>query len=150
VVAEAKTEALAECGVEGILAGVPEGCVAEVVAEPDRLGQILVQPKRAGDDPRDSGRLQRVGHPGAVVVALWIDEDLGLALQPAERFRVHDPVAVALERRAHRTRLLVALAPAGLVRANGKRREPGVLLLAHTRLERISDPPRQLGHHVPA
>jgi hypothetical protein len=32
------------------------------------------------------------------VVALEVDEDLGLVLEPAERGRVHDPVAVALVR----------------------------------------------------
>ena len=49
------------------------------------------------DDLRD---LQRVGQPRAVVVALGRDEDLRLVLQAAERLGVHDPVAVALQRRA--------------------------------------------------
>ena len=88
-------------GVERLLAGVPERRVPRVVAEPDRLDEILVQPQRARDDPRDPGRLERVGHPRAVVVAGGVDEDLRLALQAPERLRMHDPVAVALERRAH-------------------------------------------------
>ena len=47
---------------------------------------------------RDDGRdLERVGQPGAVVVARRGDEDLGLVLQPPERGGVEDPVAVALE-----------------------------------------------------
>ena len=40
---EAAAAALAQGGVERLLAGVAEGRVAEVVAEPDRLGQVLVQ-----------------------------------------------------------------------------------------------------------
>ena len=58
------------------------------------------------------------------MVAGGVDEHLRLPLQPPERLRVDDPVAVALERRPH-----AALAPrrpqpaARLVRAHGERRE---------------------------
>ena len=85
--------------VERVLAGVSERRVPQVVPEADRLGQVLVQAERSGDDPGDRGRLERVGHPRPVVVALRVDEDLRLPLQPPERLRVDDPVAVALERR---------------------------------------------------
>ena len=64
-------------------------------------------------------RLERVGQPGAVVVALGRDEDLGLVLEPPERLGVHDPVAVALERRAQRRVVLRDRAP----RRVGPRRE---------------------------
>ena len=36
-------EALAQAAVEHVLADVPERRMAEVVAEPDRLGEVLVQ-----------------------------------------------------------------------------------------------------------
>ena len=104
VVAEASPEALVHGRVERVLARMPERRVAHVVAEADRLDEILVQPQRPRDDARDRGRLERVGHPRAVVVALGVDEDLRLALQPPERLGVHDAVAVALERRAHGAR----------------------------------------------
>ena len=52
VVAEAA--AVAEQLVERLLARVPERRVADVVAEPDRLGQVLVQRERARDDTRDA------------------------------------------------------------------------------------------------
>ena len=42
-------EALAQRTVERGLAGMPEGRVAEVVAESDGLGEILVEAQRAGD-----------------------------------------------------------------------------------------------------
>ena len=75
--------------------------MAGVVAEADRLDEILVQREGPRDDAGDAGRLERVRHPRAVVVADRIDEDLRLALQAAERLRVDDAVAIALERRAH-------------------------------------------------
>ena len=102
VVAEADPEALAQARVEHLLADVAERRVAEVVAERDRLGEVLVQRERARDRARDACRLERVREPRAVVVALRRDEHLRLVLEPAERLRVHDPVAVALERRAKR------------------------------------------------
>ena len=123
VVAEAAAEALRERRVERLLAGVAERRVAGVVAEADRLDEILVQAERAGDDAGDAGRLERVGHAGAVVVAGGVDEDLRLALQAPERLRVDDPVAVALERRPHVGLGLGPEPAAGLVGADRERRE---------------------------
>ena len=97
VVLELAVAALAQRRVERLLAGVAEGRVAEVVAEPDRLGQVLVEAERAGDRAGDPAGLQRVGEAGPVVVALGGDEDLRLVLEAAEGLRVDDPVAVALE-----------------------------------------------------
>ena len=47
--AEPAPEALAQEGVEGLLAGVAERGMAEVVTEPDRLDEILVEVQCAGD-----------------------------------------------------------------------------------------------------
>src|SRR5690606_38810106 len=93
--------ALAQDLVERLLADVPEGRVPQVVAQADRLGEILVEGEGARHRARDAARLERVREPGAVVVALGRDEHLGLVLEPPERLRVHDAVAVALKRRAH-------------------------------------------------
>ena len=109
--------AVGEEGVEGVLAGVPAGPVAAVVAERDRLGQGDVDPDRPGDRGGDLGHLERVGQPGPLVVAR-VDHDLGLAGQPAERGGVHDPVPVALEAGA----LVVRLLGLGAV---ARRRRPG-------------------------
>ena len=76
--------------------GVAERRVAQVVREADRLGQRLVERECARDAARDLRHLQRVGQPGAVKVALVVDEDLGLVDEAAERRRMHDAVAVAL------------------------------------------------------
>ena len=49
-----------------------------------------------------------------VVVALGGHEHLGLVLEPPERLGMDDAVAVALERRAERVRLLVPVPALGL------------------------------------
>ena len=64
--------------VERVLAGMAEGRVAEIVGERQRLGEILVEPERPGERAGDLRHLDRVGQPGAVVVALVRDEDLRL------------------------------------------------------------------------
>ena len=130
VVAEAAAEALARAAVEHVLADVAERRVAEVVAEPDRLHEVLVEPQRPADRARDLRRLERVGEARAVVVALGRHEHLRLVLEPPERLAVHDPVAVALERRAQRA-LLLRHRPHGRDRtgaASGDRRSSGEMI----------------------
>ena len=121
VVPEPAAEPLADGVVEGLLARVPEGRVPGVVPEADRLDEILVEPQRTSDDARDRGRLERVRHARAVVVALRVDEDLGLALEAPERLRVDEPVAIALERRPHAAGLLRAEPASRLVRPHRER-----------------------------
>ena len=81
---------------ERLLAGVAERRVPQVVPERDGLGQVLVQPERPRDGARDLRHLERVGEPGAEVVALGGQEHLRLMRQASERLRVEDLVAVAL------------------------------------------------------
>ena len=87
--------------------------MAEVVRQRQRLGEILVEPERARQRAGDLRDFQRMGQPGAVMVALVIDEHLRLVRQPAERGRMDDAVAVAPELVAGRAgRLGIAPAPA--------------------------------------
>jgi hypothetical protein len=148
VVPKPAPEAPFEHFVERRLAGVPERRVAGVMTEADRLDEVLVQAQRASDAARDRGRLERVRHPRAVVVAGRVDEDLRLPLQSPERLRVQDPVSVALERRPQQTRLLGTVPPARLVRPHGERREPRLLVLANARLESVRHCSRHLGHEL--
>ncbi len=135
---------------EGLLAGVAERRVAEVVPERDRLGQVLVELQGAGHGAGDADHLERVREAGAVVVALGGDEDLGLVLEPAERLCVDDTVAVALEWRAQRA-LLLGLGPAaGAVRPHRLGRQAALLLLPHALLEARGDRPVAVGHHASA
>ena len=98
----------------------PNGRMAEIVAERDRLGEIVVEPERAGERARDLRDLDRMGEPGAEMVALVMDEHLGLVGEPAEGGGMDDAVAVALERvRVGEARLGDA---GGRARPRGRRR----------------------------
>ena len=88
--------------VDHALAGVAERRMAEIVAERDRLGQLLVQAQHLGDAARDLRDLERVRQPRAVVIAGRREEHLRLVLEPPERLRVDDAIAVALEHRPDR------------------------------------------------
>src|SRR5438105_2018257 len=123
VVTEPLAAALAQHRVERLLAGVPERGMPEVVPEADRFHEVLVQAQRPRDAARDAGRLEGVREAGAVVVAVRVDEDLGLVLEAAKRLRVDDAVAVALERRPEPAFLLGMGAAATLVRPHRERRQ---------------------------
>ena len=87
---------------EHALAGVAERRVAQIVAEGDRLGQLLVQPQHLGDGAGDLRHLEGVRQARPVVIAGRREEHLRLVLQAAERLGVDDAVAIALERRPDR------------------------------------------------
>ncbi len=113
---------------QGVLAGVPEGRVADVVAQRDRLGEGLVEGQRGGQGARDLGHLEGVRQAGDVVVAFGVDEHLRLVLQPPERLGVEDAVAVPLERGAVAVRRLRSGPPAGLDDPDGCGRQSAELL----------------------
>src|SRR4051812_42577594 len=69
--------------VQRALAGVPEWWMAEVVRERERLGEILVKAERTRKRAADLGDLQRMGEPGAEMVALVEHEDLRLVREAA-------------------------------------------------------------------
>ncbi len=83
-----------------VLAGMAERGVAEIVRQRQRLGEILVEAEGAADRAGDLRHFEAVRQPGAVMVALVIDEDLGLVLEAAEGGAMDDAVAVALKGRA--------------------------------------------------
>ena len=80
------------------------------------------------------------------MVALGIDENLRLVAKTAERLRMDDPVAIALERRPEAALLLRSLASARLVRADRERREPPFLVLANRVREAVRDLSCDLRH----
>jgi len=79
---------------------VTEGRVPDVVGQADRLGQRLVQREGVRDRAADLCHLEGVAQPGHVVVAVGVEEHLGLVLQPAEGLAVQDPIPVPLVGRA--------------------------------------------------
>lgn len=88
--------------VEGDFAGVAEGGVAEVVGEGDGFGEVFVEAEGAGEGTGDLGDFDGVGETGAVVVGIFVEEDLGFGFEAAEGGAVDDAVAVALEAGAER------------------------------------------------
>ena len=112
-------EAAGHDGVEQPLSRVAEGGVAQIVAQGDGLGQVLVQRQPPGDGPGNAADLQGVGHPGTVVVPLRLEEHLGLVLQPPEGLAVDDAVCVHLEAGAHAAGLLRPRPAPGLLRQAG-------------------------------
>ena len=102
-----------EAAIERALAGMAERRMAEIVGERERLGQILVEPERARERAGDLGDFERMGQPGAEMVALVEDEDLGLVGEPAEGGRMDDPVAIAAEIVARRATAAPAAAGRG-------------------------------------
>ena len=101
--------------IERRLPGVAEGRMPEIVGQRKRLGEVFVHTEDAADRARDLRDLQAVGQPGAVVIPLVIDEDLGLVLQTPKRRAVDDPVAVALKGRPGAAFRLRIEAPAALL-----------------------------------
>ena len=97
--------------VEHALAGVTERRVPQIVAERDRLGELLVEPEHLGDAARDLRHLERVRQAGPIVIPGRREEHLRLVLEAAERLAVDDAIAVTLEGRADRIFRLRADAP---------------------------------------
>ena len=105
--------------VQRFLSGVAERRVAEVVGEREGFRQVFIEAERAGDGAGDLRHLDRMGEAGAVEIALVVDEDLGLVLEPAEGGGVDDAVAVALARGAGGGLGFVVQPPARLAGRDG-------------------------------
>ena len=91
--AEAFGKNVREC----LLTRVAKGRVADIMGQRCRFGQVLVQVQTARDGARYLRDLQRVREAGDEMIADGRDEDLSLVLKAAERLRVQDTIAVALE-----------------------------------------------------
>src|SRR5690606_9960560 len=77
--------------------GMAEGRVAQIVAERQGLGQVLMEPQGAGNRTGDLADLERMGQAIAEMPAFVMQENLRLVLKPAEGGGMDDAVAVALE-----------------------------------------------------
>ena len=89
-----------QAAVERALAGVAERRMAEVVRQRQCLREILVEAELPRQRAGDLSDFERMGQPGAIMIALMEHEHLGLVFEAAERGGVDHPVAVAPERAA--------------------------------------------------
>jgi len=105
VVAKAEPEALGKRLVERPLAGMAEGRMAEIVAEPDRLGQVSFNPS-ARATPREIPVVSSVCVSRVRSGRLGVYEHLCLVREPAKGLGVDDAVAVALKGRPEAARPL--------------------------------------------
>jgi hypothetical protein len=92
-----KATDIGKAAIERALAGMTEWRMTEIVPKRDRLGEILVEPERAGERARDLSDLQSMRQAGAIVVALVEYENLGLVGEPTERRRMDDPITITPE-----------------------------------------------------
>ena len=72
--------------------------VPQIVAERDRLGELLVQAQHLGNRPSDLRDLERVSQPRSIVIAGRRKKDLRLVFQSPEGLAVNNPVPIALKR----------------------------------------------------
>ena len=86
--------------VEGTLAGVAEGWVANVVNEGQGFGQVLIEVEGAGDVAGNLRDFHGVGEARAEVVGGAGGKDLGFASEAAEGAGLDDAFAVTLKRGA--------------------------------------------------
>src|SRR5215213_7012908 len=96
VVAEGASVSREDAG-EGFFPCVTEGGVAEIVAERDRLRDVLVEAESTGNGTGDLHHLQGVREACPEVITVRGNEDLGLVHKPAERLGMDNAVPIALE-----------------------------------------------------
>ena len=82
--------------VEGLLAFVAEGGVAEVVGKGDGFGKVFVEVEGLGEVSGNGGDFDGMGKACAKEAAGAVKEDLGFVAELAKRARVDDSVAVSL------------------------------------------------------
>jgi hypothetical protein len=83
--------------VQGVLAGMAERRVAQVVRESDRLRQVFLKAKLPGNRSTDLCDFQAVRQSRAMVIVGNCREDLRLAHQSAKCCGMDDPFAVTLK-----------------------------------------------------
>ncbi len=87
---------LAHSGVEGLLSGMAERRMADVVNEGESFGEIDVEIQGSGYRARDLRDFQRMRQAIAEVIAVASRKDLRFGFEAAEGTGVNDAVAVAL------------------------------------------------------
>jgi hypothetical protein len=107
--------------IERTLAGVTERRMAKIMRKRKRLGQILIQTKRAGHGAGDLRNFEAMSEPRPIMIAFVINEDLRFVSQSAKGRGMKNAVAVALEGCSRGTLRLWKEPPAREAGINGVR-----------------------------
>jgi len=91
-----------QCPVQRTLSGVPKWRMADVMNQGQRLGQVFMQAKRSRSGARYLRDLDGVGKPTAKVVRSATGEHLRLSRKASKSPRLHNALAVTLERSPRR------------------------------------------------
>src|SRR5690606_4447833 len=78
-------------------ARMAERGVPQIMGQRHGFGEVLIKTQGAGNRARDLAHFQRMGEPGAEMMAFMMQEHLRLVLESPERRRMDDAVAIALE-----------------------------------------------------
>ena len=92
-----EASAIREASIQRALTGMTKGWMAKVVRQRQRFREILVDPKRPCQGPGNLRDLERMGEPGAKVVAFVKHEHLRLVREPTKRRGMDDAVAIPAE-----------------------------------------------------
>src|SRR5665811_2152052 len=144
VMAEARPTVPLQHGIQSALSKVPERRMTQIMTQRDRLREVLIQAQRSSHSARYPRNLQSMGQASAVMVTLWRNEDLRLVLQATKRLAVHNPIPIALERRADIAGPLRLHSSLGFSRPLRQRRKACLQALY-----RQSDSPGDLSLHRP-
>lgn len=74
-----------------------KGGVADIMGETQGLGQILIQPQRAGNGAANLGHFYAVGEPDPEMISIGCDKNLRLVPQSAKGNGMNNAVPVALK-----------------------------------------------------
>lgn len=83
--------------IQGILTGMSERCMAQIVRQGDGFDQIFIEPQISCYRTSDLRHFQAVRKARAEQVSFMIDEYLGFILQSPESRRMNDAIAIALK-----------------------------------------------------
>jgi hypothetical protein len=89
--------------IQGILSGMAERRMTQVVSQRDGLSQILIETEGFRDRSCNLRNLKGMRQSGPVMIAHWNEKDLGFVFQSPEGLGMDDSIPVVLEGRPERT-----------------------------------------------
>ena len=85
--------------------------MTNVMSQRDGFNEVFVESERAADRSRHLCNFQRVSESSPVVIALRIDEHLGLVLESTKALGVQDSIPITLVNGAHRIGIFRHISP---------------------------------------